>query len=126
MLWLLIGNNRGIFAFFYSEDFLGLFEKTRENQRDLEKVGEIWREERICKTRNYVKLKKEVIMESVLRELASIIEDRHSLEQGLRIIMEAAERKKLPEEVFLPTFNDSMLEETFVHTLEAVVGERYE
>ena len=70
--------------------------------------------------------KKEVIMESVLRELASIIEDRHSLEQGLRIIMEAAERKKLPEEVFLPTFNDSMLEETFVHTLEAVVGERYE
>lgn len=55
-----------------------------------------------------------------------MIEDRHSLEQGLRIIMEAAERKKLPEEVFLPTFNDSMLEEAFVHTLEAVVGERYE
>ena len=118
-------NNRGIFAFFYSEDFLGLFEKTRENQRDLEKIGEIWRKERIWQ-KKYVKLKKEVIMESVFRELASIIEDRHSLEQGLRIIMEAAERKKLPEEVFLPTFNDSMLEETFVHTLEAVVGERYE
>ena len=65
-------------------------------------------------------------MESVFRELASMIEDRHSLEQGLRIIMEAAERKKLPEEVFLRTFNDSMLEETFVHTLEAVVGECYE
>ena len=103
---------------------MGLFEKTRENQRDLEKIGEIWRKERIWQ--KYVKLKKEVIMESGLRELASIIEDRHSLEQGLRIIMEAAERKKLPEEVFLPTFNDSMLEEAFVHTLEAVVGERYE
>ena len=125
MLWLLMGNNRGIFAFFTLRISWGLFEKTRENQRDLEKIGEIWRKERIWQ-KKYVKLKKEVIMESVLRELASIIEDRHSLEQGLRIIMEAAERKKLPEEVFLPTFNDSMLEETFVHTLEAVVGERYE
>lgn len=65
-------------------------------------------------------------MESVFRELVQRIEDRLSLEQGLRIIMEAAERKKLPEEVFLPTFNDSMLGETFIHTLEAVVGERYE
>ena len=103
---------------------MGLFEKTRENQRDLEKVGENWRKDMVNK--KYVKLKKEVIMESVFRKLASMIEDRHSLEQGLRIIMEAAERKKLPEEVFLPTFNDSMLEEAFVHTLEAVVGERYE
>ena len=103
----------------------GLFEpeKIREIWRMLEKIGE----KKGCgKQKKYVKLKKEVIMESGLRELASIIEDRHSLEQGLRIIMEAAERKKLPEEVFLPTFNDSMLEEAFVHTLEAVVGERYE
>lgn len=89
----------------------------------MEKIGE---KKGYGKQEKYVKLKKEVIMESVLRELASMIEDRHSLEQGLRIIMEAAERKKLPEEVFLPTFNDSMLEEAFVHTLEAVVGERYE
>ena len=65
-------------------------------------------------------------MESVFRELASMIEDRHSLEQGLRIIMEAADRNNLPEEVFLNTYNDSILEEAFAHTLEAVVGERYE
>ena len=124
MLWLLMGNYRGIFSFFtlrISWGYLRKPEKIREIWRKLERFGE-----KKGYGKKYVKLKKEVIMESVLRELASIIEDRHSLEQGLRIIMEAAERKKLPEEVFLPTFNDSMLEETFVHTLEAVVGERYE
>lgn len=59
-------------------------------------------------------------------QIIKIIEDRAALEMGLRIIAESAARKKLPEEVFLPTFNDSMLEENFKLALEAVVGERYE
>lgn len=54
------------------------------------------------------------------------IEDCAMLEYGLRVIMEAAERRALPEEVFLPTFNDAMLEETFRRTLETVAGARYE
>lgn len=58
--------------------------------------------------------------------LIEIIEDRAALEMGLRIIMETAERRKLPEEVFLPTFNDTMLEENFKRTVEIVAGEKYE
>lgn len=58
--------------------------------------------------------------------LIEIIEDRAALEHGLRVIQSAAERKTLPEEGLLPTFNDIMLEECFKRTLEAVAGEKYE
>ena len=57
--------------------------------------------------------------------IIKIIEDKYALEMGLRIIMETAERKVLPEEIFLPTFNDSLIEETFVATLEKVAGKKY-
>lgn len=57
--------------------------------------------------------------------IIKIIEDKYALEMGLRIIMETAERKALPEEVFLPTFNDNLIEETFVATLEKVAGKKY-
>lgn len=55
-------------------------------------------------------------------EIVALIEDKAALEYGLRVIMEAAERKAMPEDVFLPTFNDPMLDETFTKTLELVVG----
>ena len=57
--------------------------------------------------------------------IIKIIEDKYALEMGLRIIMETAERKVLPEDVFLPTFNDSLIEETFMATLEKVAGKKF-
>ena len=57
--------------------------------------------------------------------LIEIIEDRAALETGLRVVMETAERRRLPEEVFLPTFNDAMLEDLLRRTLEKVAGEKY-
>ena len=61
----------------------------------------------------------------ITARIIEIIEDRAALEQGLRILQEAAERKALPESVFLPTFNDSMLEENFRLTVEMVAGQLY-
>lgn len=58
--------------------------------------------------------------------IVEIIEDRAALEMGLRVIMSAAEKGKLPEECLLPTFNDSMTEEQFKRVIETVVGKRYE
>lgn len=59
------------------------------------------------------------------KEMIEIVEDKYALELGLRILMVAAERKALPEEVFLPTFNDTILEETYKATLEKVSGQKY-
>jgi hypothetical protein len=59
------------------------------------------------------------------KEMIEIVEDKYALELGLRILMVAAERKALPEEVFLPTFNDSMLEETYKVALEKVSGQKF-
>ncbi len=59
-------------------------------------------------------------------EMIKIIEDRYALELGLRIIMRASEVCGLPDEAFLPTFNDSLVAETFKSTLENVVGKKYD
>lgn len=57
-------------------------------------------------------------------KLIEIIEDRAALEYGLRVIMEAAEKRAFPEEAYLPTFNDELLEECFTKTLELVVDNK--
>lgn len=64
-------------------------------------------------------------MMSDLGRMIDIIEDRSSLELGLRMILDANALKKLPPYGSLPTFSDSVTEELFVSVLEAVVGERY-
>lgn len=58
--------------------------------------------------------------------IIEIVEDRAMLEYGLRVIIEAAERRALPEEAFLPTFNDALLEETFRRAVELAAGRRYD
>lgn len=57
--------------------------------------------------------------------LIGLAEDKAALEQGLRVIMYAAETKELPPEGLLPTFGDGVLEEMFVRTLEKVAGGKY-
>lgn len=57
-----------------------------------------------------------------IEKLVEIVEDRAALEYGMRLIMDAAEKKAMPDAAYLPTFNDAMLEETFVRTLEAIAG----
>lgn len=64
-------------------------------------------------------------MMSDLGWMIDIIEDRSSLELGLRMILDAKALNKLPPYGSLPTFSDSVTEELFVSVLEAVVGERY-
>lgn len=56
-----------------------------------------------------------------IEKLVEIVEDKAALEYGLRVIMDAAEKKEMPDDAYLPTFNDEMLEETFMQALEAVV-----
>lgn len=58
-------------------------------------------------------------------EIVAIIEDRVLLDLALRIILEAAETKELPKEVYLPVFNDELTGETFEAVLEAVTGKGY-
>lgn len=58
-------------------------------------------------------------------KLIEIIEDRVSMELGYRIILEAAETKKLPCEGTLPTFNDEMLSDVFYDILQSVTGKKY-
>lgn len=64
-------------------------------------------------------------MMSDLGRMIDIIEDRSSLELGLRMILDAKALKKLPPYGSLPTFHDSFTEDLFLNVLEAVVGERY-
>lgn len=57
-----------------------------------------------------------------IEKFIEIIEDKSMLEYGLRVLMQAAETKKMPEEAYMPTFNDEMLEEAFMPVLEKIVN----
>lgn len=63
---------------------------------------------------------------TVDREMLNAIEDRVSLEHGLRVVQWCAETKNLPDEGLLPCFNDSLLSDLLVSVLESVSGKRYE
>lgn len=58
--------------------------------------------------------------------LIEIIEDHHSYELAMRIVLQAAETHELPPEGVLPTFNDSLDSDTFISLLERVTGKRYD
>ena len=58
-------------------------------------------------------------------KLIEIVQDHTSLVQALRIILEAAETKKLPPYAALPTFNDSILDDQVRTALEFITGEKY-
>ena len=58
-------------------------------------------------------------------KLIEIVQDHTSLVQALRLILEAAETKKLPSAGIIPEFNDSYLADEFQKTLEMVAGEEY-
>lgn len=57
-----------------------------------------------------------------IEKFIEIVEDKSMLEYGLRVLMQAAETKKMPEEAYIPTFNDEMLEEAFMAVLEKIVN----
>nr|DAK94838.1 MAG TPA: hypothetical protein [Caudoviricetes sp.] len=57
-----------------------------------------------------------------IEKFIEIVEDKSMLEYGLRVLMQAAETKKMPEEAYMPTFNDEMLEEAFMAVLEKIVN----
>ena len=58
-------------------------------------------------------------------KLIEIVQDHTSLVQALRIILEAAETKKLPPYATIPTFNDSILDDQVRTALEFITGDRY-
>lgn len=58
-------------------------------------------------------------------KLIEIVQDHTSLVQALRIILEAAETKKLPPYAALPTFNDSILDDQVRNAIELITGEKY-
>ena len=58
-------------------------------------------------------------------KLIEIVQDHTSLVQALRLILEAAETKKLPSYATIPTFNDDMLEDQVRIALELITGEKY-
>ena len=58
-------------------------------------------------------------------KLIEIVQDHTSLVQALRLILEAAETKKLPSYAALPTFNDSILDDQVRTALEFITGDRY-
>ena len=58
-------------------------------------------------------------------KLIEVVQDHTSLVQALRIILEAAETKKLPSEATLPVFNDDFLDDQLKDILELVTGEKY-
>lgn len=57
-----------------------------------------------------------------IEKFIEIVEDKSMLEYGLRVLMQAAETKKMPEEAYMPTFYDEMLEEAFMAVLEKIVN----
>lgn len=57
-----------------------------------------------------------------IEKFIEIVEDKSMLEYGLRVLMQAAETKKMPEEAYMPTFNGEMLEEAFMAVLEKIVN----
>lgn len=64
-------------------------------------------------------------METGLDRLVAVIEDRVSLDNALRIILEAAETKELPKEAYLPVFHDELTDVNFISVLEKVTGKEY-
>lgn len=58
-------------------------------------------------------------------KLLEVVQDHTSLVQALRLILEAAEAKKLPPYTTLPTFNDSILDDQVRTTLEFITGDKY-
>ena len=58
-------------------------------------------------------------------KLIEIVQDHTSLVQALRLILEAAETKKLPPYATLPTFNDSVLDDQVRTAIELIAGDKY-
>ena len=58
-------------------------------------------------------------------KLIEIVQDHTSLVQALRLILYAAETKKLPPYDTLPTFNDSILDDQVRIALESITGDKY-
>lgn len=58
-------------------------------------------------------------------KLIEIVQDHNSLVQALRLILEAAETKKLPPYATLPTFNDSLLDDQVRIAIELITGDKY-
>lgn len=58
-------------------------------------------------------------------KLLEVIQDHTSLVQALQCILVAAETKKLPPYGILPTFNDPLLDDQVITTLELITGEKY-
>ena len=58
-------------------------------------------------------------------KLLEVVQDHTSLVQALRLILEAAETKKLPQYAALPTFNDSILDDQVRTVIELITGEKY-
>ena len=58
-------------------------------------------------------------------KLIDIVQDLTSLVQALRLILEAAETKKLPPYATIPTFNDSILDDQVRTALEFITGDKY-
>ena len=58
-------------------------------------------------------------------KLIEIVQDHTSLVQALRIILEAAETKKMPPYAALPTFTDSILDDQVRTAIELITGDKY-
>ena len=58
-------------------------------------------------------------------KLIEIVQDHTSLVQALRLILDAAETKKLPPYATLPTFNDSLLDDQVRTAIELITGDKY-
>ena len=58
-------------------------------------------------------------------KLIDIVQDHTSLVQALRLILEAAETKKLPPYATIPTFNDSILDDQVRTAIEFITGDKY-
>lgn len=58
-------------------------------------------------------------------KLLEVVQDHTSLVQALRLILEAAETKKLPPYTALPTFNDSILDDQVRTAIEFITGDKY-
>lgn len=58
-------------------------------------------------------------------KLIEIVQDHTSLVQALRLILDAAETKKMPPYAALPTFNDSILDDQVRTAIELITGDKY-
>ena len=58
-------------------------------------------------------------------KLLEVVQDHTSLVQALRLILEAAETKKMPPYAALPTFNDSILDDQVRNAIELITGDKY-